>query len=423
MTDNKPIVQEKTQRNANALGLSALFALAILAAVAPFSIDLYLPAFPAMTADLNTTATGVQLSLTAFLIGAGVGQVVFGPLSDHIGRLIPLHIGLLLFLAASIVAVFSRNIEILVAARLAQGLGGSAGMVIGRAMVLDKEKGAAAAKALSIMMLIGGIAPVIAPLAGSFLADIIGWRGLLSIVAGIGVISVISTVLFIRETLPKTQRDQSAQTSTSNPMKALASRGYIGNVAAFAFAMAIMMSYISASPFVYQNMIGLGTVGYGIAFAINAIGMVVLTGISARLAGRVTSFMQTLIGLSISFIAILIILAITFSNAPAMWLMVPMFCAIAPLGLVLGNATALALSAVPQTATGSGSAILGLVQFLLAGIVAGLVGIAGEDTTVPLALTMLAAAIVALGGLMFGRNSEDSTVVESTEPVAESIAK
>lgn len=422
MTDNKPIVREKTARNANTLGLSALFALAILAAVAPFSIDLYLPAFPAMTEELNTTATGVQLSLTAFLVGAGVGQVVFGPLSDRIGRLIPLHFGLVLFLAASIVAVFSRNIEILVAARLAQGLGGAAGMVIGRAVVLDKEKGAAAAKALSIMMLIGGIAPVVAPLTGSFLADIIGWRGLLGIVAGIGVISMVSTLLFIRETLPKTQRAQSAQTSTPNPIKALASRGYIGNVVAFAFAMAIMMSYISASPFVYQNMIGLGTVGYGIAFAINAIGMVVLTGISARMAGRVTSFALTLIGLSISLTAIVVITVLTFSNAPAVWLMVPLFCAIAPLGLVLGNATALALSAVPQTATGSGSAILGLVQFLLAGIVAGLVGIAGEDTTVPLTLTMLAAAIVALGGLMFGRNSEKSTVVESTEPVAESIA-
>src|SRR5699024_2971767 len=121
------------------------------------------------------------------------------------------------------------------------------------------------------------------------------------------------------------------------------------------------------------------------------IGITVLTGISARLTGRVTTFALTLIGLSTSFIAIVVISILTFSSAPASWLMVPLFCAIAPLGLVLGNATALALSAVPQTATGTGSAILGLIQFLLAGIVAGLVGIAGVDTTVPLALTMVAA--------------------------------
>lgn len=194
--------------SSNTIGLATLFTLAILSAVAPFSIDLYLPAFPAMTEDLHTTATGVQLSLTAFLIGAGVGQVVFGPLSDRIGRLIPLYIGLVLFLVASIVTVFASNVEILVAARLAQGLGGASGMVIGRAMVLDKEKGAAAAKALSIMMVIGGIAPVVAPLAGSLLADLIGWRGLLAIVAGIGVVGIASTVFFIRETLPKSQRYQ-----------------------------------------------------------------------------------------------------------------------------------------------------------------------------------------------------------------------
>src|SRR5699024_5953795 len=136
---NKPVVQEnKTEAaphigksSSNTIGLATLFTLAILSAVAPFSIDLYLPAFPAMTEDLHTTATGVQLSLTAFLIGAGVGQVVFGPLSDRIGRLIPLYIGLVLFLVASIVTVFACNVEILVAARLAQGLGGASGMVIG----------------------------------------------------------------------------------------------------------------------------------------------------------------------------------------------------------------------------------------------------------------------------------------------------
>lgn len=427
MTDNKPVVQEnKTEAaphigksSSNTIGLATLFTLAILSAVAPFSIDLYLPAFPAMTEDLHTTATRVQLSLTAFLIGAGVGQVVFGPLSDRTGRLIPLYIGLVLFLVASIVTVFASNVEILVAARLAQGLGGASGMVIGRAMVLDKEKGAAAAKALSIMMVIGGIAPVVAPLAGSLLADLIGWRGLLAIVAGIGVVGIASTVFFIRETLPTSQRSHSAQASTSKPIKALASRGYIGNVVAFAFAMAILMSYISASPFVYQNMIGLDAVGYGFAFAVNAIGITVLTGISARLTGRVTTFALTLIGLSTSFIAIVVISILTFSSAPASWLMVPLFCAIAPLGLVLGNATALALSAVPQTATGTGSAILGLIQFLLAGIVAGLVGIAGEDTMVPLALTMVAAVLIALSGLALGRTERHATVVESTEPVGE----
>lgn len=382
---------------------ATLFTLAVLAAVAPFGIDLYLSAFPAMMAELSTTATGVQLSLTAFLIGAGLGQVVFGPWSDRAGRMLPLLVGLVVFLTASVVAVFAGSIEMLVVARLAQGLGGAAGMVIGRAMILDRERGAAAARALSVMMMIGGIAPVVAPLSGSLLAESIGWRGLLGIVAGLGLVALVATLLFVRETLPRSKRKTLDEAASPKPWKALGNRAYVGNVVAFAFGMAIMMAYISASPFVYQDMIGLGTVEYGIAFAINAIGMVLVTALSARLAGRISTWTLALTGLFVSLTAVVVVLIFTLFSTPASWLMVPLFFAIAPLGLVFGNATALALSNVPHEATGTASALLGLLQFVLAGIVAALVGIAGEDTTVPSALTMLTAAIIAVAGLLLGR--------------------
>ena len=388
------------------IGAATLFALALLAAVAPFGIDLYLSAFPAMTSELSTSATGVQLSLTAFLLGAGVGQVLFGPWSDRAGRMIPLLTGLALFIAASAVAVTAGSIELLVVARLAQGLGGAAGMVIGRAMILDRESGPAAARALNLMMMIGGVAPVVAPLTGSLLADTIGWRGLLSIVGALGLVALAATVLFVRESRPKAVR-AAARTGARGSWSGLLRRGYVGHVLTFGFGMAIMMAYISASPFVYQDMIGLSAPQYGLAFAVNAIGLVGATAISSRLTKRYSIRTLTAAGLMISLLAVLAILVLTLAGASAVWLMVPLFLAIAPLGLVFGNATALALSAVPPAATGAASAFLGLLQFVLAGVVAALVGVGGEGTTLPLALTMLGAAVVALVGLALGRSREE----------------
>lgn len=388
------------------IGAATLFALALLAAVAPFGIDLYLSAFPAMTSELSTSATGVQLSLTAFLLGAGVGQVLFGPWSDRAGRMIPLLTGLALFIAASAVAVTAGSIELLVVARLTQGLGGAAGMVIGRAMILDRESGPAAARALNLMMMIGGVAPVVAPLTGSLLADTIGWRGLLSIVGALGLVALAATVLFVRESRPKAVR-AAARAGARGSWSGLLRRGYVGHVLAFGFGMAIMMAYISASPFVYQDMIGLSAPQYGLAFAVNAIGLVGATAISSRLTKRYSIRTLTAAGLMISLLAVLAILVLTVAGASAVWLMVPLFLAIAPLGLVFGNATALALSAVPPAATGAASAFLGLLQFVLAGVVAALVGVGGEGTTLPLALTMLGAAVVALVGLAIGRTRKE----------------
>lgn len=396
MTMTGPVRTTTTPSQGGGIGTPTLIALAMLAAVAPFGIDLYLSAFPAMTSDLSTSATGVQLSLTAFLVGAGVGQVLFGPWSDRIGRMAPLLTGLAVFIAASAVAVAAGSIEVLVIARLAQGLGGAAGMVIGRAMILDRESGPAAARALNLMMMIGGVAPVVAPLTGSLLADAIGWRGLLSIVGALGVLSLAATLAFVRESRPKAVRVAGAGGSWAG----LLNRGYIGHVIAFGFGMAIMMAYISASPFVYQEMIGLSAPMYGLAFAANAIGLVGATAISSRLARRFSIRALTAAGLVISLAAVLVILILTLTGAPAAWLMPPLFLAISPLGLVFGNATALALSAVPPAATGAASAFLGLLQFVLAGVVAALVG---DGSTLPLALTMLTAAVVALLGLALGR--------------------
>ena len=200
VTSGKPSAssgREQKERPASGarIGGFLLVTLALLAAAAPFATDLYLPAFPAMVDDLGTGSIGVQLSLTAFLVGVGVGQVMFGPLSDRIGRRGPLLVGTAVYVLAGAATALAPTIGLLVAARFVQGVSGAAGMVIGRAIIADLARGRQAARAFSVMMLVGGVAPVVAPLAGSLLAGPVGWRGLLWIVAAIGALALVAAAL------------------------------------------------------------------------------------------------------------------------------------------------------------------------------------------------------------------------------------
>ena len=381
-----------------------LLVLALLSAVAPFATDLYLSAFPTMTADLGTTATSVQLTLTAFLTGIALGQLVFGPLSDRFGRMTPLAVGSLLCLAASAATALAPTVEALVAARFAQGITGAAGMVIGRAIISDLAVGAAAARAFSLMMLVGGIAPVVAPVLGSVLVGPLGWRGVLWVVFAIVAAMFVGVVAVVRETHTAERRAKVRADRVGSPsaLRALGSRVYLGNAVAFAFAFATMMAYISASPFVYQVMIGFSEVQYGIAFGTNAIGLAAVSAVSARLVATrpVRGLAGT--GLGLCLAAVVAIVVIVASGAPVWLLVFPLWVAVASLGLVFGNATALALGGVTGVA-GSASAVLGALQFGLGALVSPLVGIGGEHTAAPLAAVMLVAVSIACVAFLTGR--------------------
>lgn len=386
-------------------GISArlLLALALLAAVAPLAIDLYLPAFPEMAAELDASASGVQLTLMAFLLGITVGQLVFGPLSDRFGRLWPLLTGTVLCIAASAVAALAPSVDVLVAARFAQGFTGAAGMVIGRAIVSDLASGKAAARAFSLMMIVGGVAPVIAPFAGSLLVEQVGWRGILWVLCGVVTLMFVTTVVVIRESHPKSRRDElRTAASGSTTWRGLVNRTYVGNTMAFAFGFAVMMAYISASPFVFQTLIGMTPVQYGMTFGLNALGITVMSALSARLSQRVAVRTLLRTGLLAAFAAALALLALVMFGAPTWSLPIPIFIAVASQGLILGNATALALATVPHSA-GTGSAVLGSLQFGIGALVAPLVGLGGEYTAGPLAVVMLGCAVVALAGFAYGR--------------------
>ena len=381
-----------------------LVTLALLSAVAPFATDLYLPAFPAMVVDLHTSPTSVQLTLTAFLLGLAAGQLIFGPLSDRYGRVKPLVVGASICVVASLVAVFAPTVEILVAARLAQGITGAAGMVIGRAIISDLATGRAAARAFSLMMIVGGVAPIIAPLAGGFLVGPLGWRGSLAVILALVVAMLVAAMAVIRETHPTERRAQlrREKSASGSPVRELAQRAYVGHLVAFGFAFAVMMGYISASPFIYQTMMGLSSAQYGAAFGVNAFGLLLMSALSARLAKSREPRAVAGVGLFAILLGGAAVLALSLLGAPAGWLSIPLFISVAGMGLILGNTTALALSAAPRAA-GTASAVLGATQFLLAAVVSPLVSVRGEHTAVPLGVVMVSCAAIACAGFVFGR--------------------
>lgn len=382
-----------------------LVTLALLSAVAPFATDLYLPAFPEMVDDLHTSPTTVQLTLTTFLIGLALGQLIFGPLSDRHGRVRPLLIGAVVCVGASVVATLAPSIEVLIAARLAQGLTGAAGMVIGRAIISDLATGRAAARAFSLMMIVGGVAPIVAPLAGGFLVGPLGWRGALAIILALVVLMLIAALIVIRETHTEERRTalRAEKGTAGSPLRQLLGRRYIGNVVAFGFAFAVLMAYISASPFVYQTMMGLSAAQYGAVFGINAFGLLLVSALSARLSARTEPHVLAAAGLAIVTAASVVVLALAYTDLSAGWLALPLFAADAGMGLIFGTATALALSAAPRAA-GSASAVLGATQFLLAAAVSPLVSVAGEHTAGPLGIVMVCCSVIAYAGLALARN-------------------
>ncbi|MFC9220388.1 multidrug effflux MFS transporter [Streptomyces hygroscopicus] len=364
--------------------------LAVLASVAPFGIDMYLSAFPRMAVDLHTSATTVELTLTTFLLGLAAGQLVFGPLSDRYGRRGPLLAGSAVFVTASVLAALAPTITVLVTARLLQGASASAGMVIGRAVIADLETGRSAARAFSLMMIVSGVAPVVAPLLGSVLAGAIGWRGVLLVVAALAVAMLAGSAVIVRESLPPERRG----TAQRGGFRLLGRRAYGSATGTLVFSFAVLMAYISASPFLYQTVIGVGAVPYGLLFALNALGLVASSALSSRLLHRVEPRRIVAIGVAWLLIASLTLLALALTPLGPVWLTVPLFFAVASLGFILGPAMALALDAVPDAA-GTGSAVVGAAQFGLAALITPVISVAGPHTAVPMAIAIGALAVLA----------------------------
>jgi len=377
------------------IGLPLLLTLALLAAFAPIATDLYLPGFPAIATDLENDASGVQLTLTTFLTGLAVGQLVMGPLSDRFGRRGPLVISSAVCVVAGVVTALAPTLQVLIAARLVQGFTGAAGMVIGRAVISDLVTGRAAAKAFTLMLTVGGVAPVLAPLVGGLLSEPIGWRGMLWTVTALCVVMLIAIVVVVPETRPTPARGAGAGLPYATAVrKVLGTRGYWGPTAVFAFSFAMMMSYISASPFVYQNVIGLSEVQYGVAFGINATGLTCAGFVVSRLVDYVDPLRIVSASVAVQVMSTVGFVALVLLDAAPWTYAVAIFLAVLSIGGIMGSSAALAMAHVRDVA-GTGSALLGFSQFALGAVVSPLVGLTGDESALAPALVMAASSLVA----------------------------
>lgn len=372
-----------------------LCALALLSATAPLSTDMYLPGLPIMSESLGTTTVGIQLTLTTFMAGLGLGQLLIGPLSDGWGRRRPLLVGTLVLVASSALCAMAPTVEVLIAARLIQGFSGGIGIVLARAVIADRARGNQAAKLFSIMMIIGGIAPVTAPLLGGALLGPIGWRGIFWVLTGLAVAMTVAVLAFVPETLPPEKRHSGGLADLSrNFGYVLSQRRFVGYAATFALSFGAMFAYISASPFVTQEVLGLSPGQFSLVFAVNSVGLVVGNIVNSRLIGHFQPRSLLRFGVTTLFSGGTLLLLAVLVVGDTEWLILPlMFVCVSSLSFILGNATALAQSQVPEAA-GTGSAVVGASQFGLAALVSPLVGLGGEGTAVPMAI-----AILVCGGL------------------------
>ncbi|MFE7422010.1 multidrug effflux MFS transporter [Rhodococcus sp. NPDC057529] len=377
--------------------------LALLAAVAPLAIDMYLPAFPAMAVEFDTSASAVQLTLTTFLVGLALGQLVFGPLSDRYGRRPLLLIGTLACAAFSAACALAPSIELLAGARFVQGFAGAAGIVLGRAVISDLARGGAAAKLFGLLVVINAIAPVLAPLLGGAVVTGFGWRGVFWVLTVLSALMFVCVLTVVAETHPRERRTAEGTVAMLRDARTvLRNRRYVGYTLVYAFAFGVMFAYISASPFVLQTVHGLSTAWYSVAFTANALGLVLFSVANGAVVARFGDRATLRIGLTLLAVFAVVMLINSLAG-PVLWItLIALWATMGSLGLVIANATTLALGEARQAA-GTGSAVLGALQFLLAAAISPLVGIGGEHTAVPMALAMIISAVIGSAALTLTR--------------------
>lgn len=380
-------------------GLLVTLILGGLAATPPLAMDMYLPALPEVTNSLHAPAATVQLTLTACLAGMAFGQLVVGPMSDKWGRRRPLLVGLLGYIVATALCAVAPNIETLVAFRLAQGLAGAAGIVIARAVVRDLHDGMAMARFFSTLMLISGVAPIIAPLIGGQVLRVTDWRGVFMVLTVVGI--ALTAVVWFRlpETLPPGERHSGGVGEALRAMRGLlADRIFAGYMLTGGFTFAALFAYISASPFVIQEIYGASPQTFSLLFGVNSVGLVIVGQINGKiLVGRVGLDKVLAVGLAVITLAATALLLMStgvLGEAGLVPVAAALFVLMSAMGVALPNTQALALMRV-RHAAGSASALLGTSSFLVGAIASPLVGIAGERTAVPMAVVQLAAVLVA----------------------------
>ncbi|MFE1592916.1 multidrug effflux MFS transporter [Nocardia sp. NPDC058705] len=386
--------------------------LASLTALGPLSIDLYLPALPDLSRELDAAASTIQLTLTACLVGLALGQAIAGPLSDRYGRRRPLLIGVIAYAVTSVLCVVAPTAEFLVGARLSQGIAGGTAIVIARAIVRDLYEGAAAARFFNTLMQVSGLAPILSPLVGGLLLQVTSWRGLFAVVTAVGVVLIVAVLR-----LPETNPARTGTPMLRTLLHVARTPNFAGYALAGGLSFAAMFAYIAGSPFVLQDIHGLAPVAFSLVFAANGLGIILAGQISARLT-RYSPRTLLATGLGVSLAGGVIAAAAIFAGLGLVTLLIGFFLIVSAIGLSMPNSVSLALSTGSAEVAGSASALLGLTHFVIGGLVAPLVGIAGPHDARPLAwtlVTLTAAAPVAYVLLSRRRPAEAGSPSAATD--------
>lgn len=367
--------------------------LGFLTALGPLTIDMYLPSLPTITTDLHATAAAVQLTLTGTLVGLAFGQLLVGPLADAIGRRIPLLSGIAVHVLASILCVLAPNLAVLGSLRVLQGLGAAAAAVVAMAMVRDLFDGFAAARLFSRLMLVVGVAPILAPTIGGLVLNWTSWRGVFVVLTVIGAAIMAAGAVVLPETLPPERRRNGGVVGTIRDYGRLfTDRVYVGLILVAGLAMAALFAYVSGASFVFQDEFGMSEQQFALVFAGGAVGLIAATQFNVRLLRRWTP--QQIMGgallAGLLFGVVLLVLAATGIGGLT-GILVPLWLVLVTVGLAMPNAPALALSRHGEAA-GTAAALLGAVQFGVGALAAPLVGVLGVGA--------VAMAIVVFAGML-----------------------
>jgi len=370
--------------------------LGALTALGPFTIDLYLPAFPAVARDLAVSDAAIQLTLTATTIGFALGQLLVGPWSDKVGRRLPLIIATAVHIAASIGVAFAPDVFWVGVFRVLQGVGAAGGGVVAMAMVRDLFGGLPLVRMLSRLALVSGLAPILAPLIGSQLLLVLDWRGIFVFLTAYGVLAILAAIFFLVETLPAERRADRGHSTVGQRYKALFSdRVFVGVVIIGGMTFSGLFSYLSASSFLFQEVYGLDAQEFGLLFAVNSIGIVIGVQTSSRLAKYVAPQWILLGAVTGMLLSSVTIVALDIANVGLLGILIPLFFFIMSCGFAFPCQQVLALAGHGGEAATAAS-VLGAVNFGLAGLISPIVGLFGIQNAVPMGAVMALTAMVSL---------------------------
>ncbi len=381
--------------------------LVLLSAVAPLSTDMYLAAFPQMAVELGTSASMIQLTLTAFMVGLGVGQLIIGPLSDSMGRRRLLLVCIAVCLGSGVVCALAPSPLVLIAGRLIQGFTGGAGMVLGRAIVADLTRGPTTLRLMNALMAAGAIAAVIAPVIGGQIVAWSGWRMVFWVISGVMAFLLGMAAWAVPESLAPEKRRSVGFAEFGRGMGAvLSNRAYVAYLVTSVGSLGAFFAYISGSPFVLQEYMGLGVRAFALVFGVNAVGLVLVTFLSVRLVGRMKAVNLVRVGVATVGAAGIALLVLASVGLPTIPTLVALFVATASQGLVGGNVTGLGVSQTPDH-VGAASALLGALPFGFSAILMPIVGLGFQPRT--LAIVMLSCSVVALAAITRAPRSHAGT--------------